>query len=278
MSVSGSAATQFIEVAGADIAYRMFGAEDGVPLVLTHRFRGTMDHWDPALLDALACERRIIVFDNAGIGASTGKPADSVPGMAFGAAVFLNALGFRRVDVLGWSLGGAVAQWLAVLHPELVRRLVLGATGPGGVPDTPPTAAQVWPTATKPVNDDEDFLYLFFPGNAVGRAAGLASLRRLDARLTASRSTVGPDAVTAQLTALRSFSAGADALYPRLAEITAPTFVANGFHDVMVPAHEAYVMAKHLPDAQLALYPRSGHAFLFQHAELFAGHVLEFLS
>lgn len=277
IAVSADAPTKSIGLPGATIAYRTMGGSDSVPLVLTHRFRGTMDHWDPALLDVLARERRVIVFDNLGVGASSGSSASSITGMAQSAAAFIAALGHDQVDVLGWSMGGAVAQRLALSAPGLVRRLVLAGTGPGAVPDPPPTPDKVWQIAAKPVNEDEDFLYLFFTGTGKSRSAGLASLRRLDERLTASQSAVEPATVNAQITAIRAYGAGSDSTYQHLHKIAVPVFVANGAHDIMVHPYNSYVLSQRLPDAQLILYPDSGHGFLFQYPEIFGQHVLEFL-
>ncbi|MFJ9370803.1 alpha/beta fold hydrolase [Nocardia sp. NPDC101769] len=266
-----------MDVGGEGIAYRSLGAASAAPLVLTQRFRGTMDHWDPELLDDLASERQVIVFDSPGIGASGGTARDSIPAMADAAAGFMAALGIARYDVLGWSMGGGVAQWLALKYPESVRRLVLAGCGPGAVPDAPKAPAKVWQVAGKDVNDDEDFLYLFYPETGEARAAGLASLRRLDRRLLASRSVVRVDAVKAQQAAIAAYASGVDSALPHLSEITAPTLAANGIHDVMVSSYEAYVLAQRIPNAYLALYPHSGHAFHFQHAHLFGRHVREFL-
>jgi pimeloyl-ACP methyl ester carboxylesterase len=274
---SASAQTQYVEIKGARIAYRSFGANAGIPLVLCQRFRGTMDHWDPALLDVLAHERPVVLFDSAGVGLSSGEAGGTIAVMAQVAGAFIDKLGFAQVDLLGWSMGGAVSQRLALDRPPLVRRAVLAATGPGGVADAPRAPDKVWQVAGKPTNDDEDFLYLFFTEDATSRKAGLASLRRLDARLTASKSTVKPEAVQAQFAALGAWSQGKDAALARLGEIFIPVLIANGTHDIMVHAYNSYVLSQRLGHAQLILYPNAGHGFLFQHPELFGRHVLEFL-
>lgn len=201
---SESAHSQYLEVNGARIAHRCFGLTAGVPLVLCQRFRGTMDHWDPALLNTLARERPVVLFDNVGVGLSSGEAANDIAGMAQAAAAFIDKLGLPQVDLLGWSLGGAVCQQLALNRPGLIRRLILAGTGPGGVADAPRAPDKVWQVAGKPVNGDEDFLYLFFTEDDTSRQAGLASLRRLDIRLTASKSGVKPETVKAQF-----------ALYPK---------------------------------------------------------------
>jgi pimeloyl-ACP methyl ester carboxylesterase len=268
------AETRYVQTPDARLGYRRFGPAGGVPLVLLARFRATLDHWDPALLDVLAGEREVIVFDNLGTGLSSGDAPDSVDGLAAGAVGLIRALGLSRVDVLGWSMGGFVAQAVALREPGLVRRLVVAGSGPGGLPDQPASPDKVWQVAGKPVNDDEDFLYLFFPETEAARAAGLASLRRLDTRLAESHAVVAPDAVKAQLVAIRSFAG----FWDRLAELTLPVLVANGAHDVMVAAYASYAMSQRLPNAKVVLYSDAGHGFLFQHSEEFGREVLRFLS
>lgn len=268
---------QTLEADGARYAYRRFGAAAGVPLVFFQRFRGTMDHWDPAFIEPIARERPVIVFDNAGVGASTGEVAPDIAGAAKAAAAFIDALGLKQIDALGWSMGGTVVQQLALDRPELARRLVLAGTGPGGVAEAPRAPDKVWQVAAKPVNDDEDFLYLFFTGSQTSREAGLASLRRLDRRLAVSKAVVKPESWKSQAGAIAAWGMGKNSAYPRLAEITAPVLVANGVHDVMISAYNSYAMVQKLPNAQLVLYPDSGHGFLFQYPETFARQVVEFL-
>lgn len=267
----------FIETAGGRFAHRRLGPANGIPLVLCHRFRATIDHWDPALLEVLAERRPVIVFDNLGVGFSTGTAADTIADMAHAAVTFIEALGYAQVDLLGWSMGGAVAQQIALDRPSLVRRLVLAGTGPGGTPDSPRAPDKVWQVAGKPVNDDEDFLYLFFTDSKPSRDAGLASLRRLDRRLSKSGAAVALESVKRQAAAIGAWGTGKDSAFPRLKEIAAPVLVANGVHDIMVHAYNSYVISQHVPSAQLVLYPDAGHGFLFQYPEQFGRHVHEFL-
>lgn len=268
---------QFVEAGGVRYAYRRFGVGSGVPLVFFQRFRGTMDHWDPAFLEVIAKERPVIVFDNAGVGASTGDVAPDIAGAARYAGAFIDALGLKQIDAIGWSMGGTVVQQLALDRPGLVRRLVLAGTGPGGVAEAPRPPEKVWQVAAKPVNDDEDFLYLFFTESQASRGAGVASLRRLDRRLAISKAVVKPESWKSQAGAIAAWGMGKNSAYPRLAEITAPVLVANGAHDVMISAYNSYAMAQKLPNAQLVLYPDSGHGFLFQYPETFGREVVAFL-
>lgn len=260
---------------GEKFAYRRFGNPDGgVPLVLCMRLRGTMDHWDPELLDLLAAGREVIVFDNRGTNFSTGTAPDTIDGLAEGAVAFIRALGLTTVDLLGWSMGGIVAQGVALHAPDLVRRLVVAGSSAGGVPDLPPTPAKVNEVLSHGTNGDEDFLYLFFPETDRARAAGLASLRRLETRLRQSTAQVQPETFRAQLTALAKFGG----YWNRQAELTLPVLVVNGAHDVMIPAYATYAMSQRLPNAKIVLYSDAGHGFLFQHPAAFADEVSRFLS
>lgn len=268
------AETQYVDGASTRFAYRRIGPRSGVPLVMAIRFRGTLDHWDPALLDVLSSERDIILFDNRGTGQSSGMAPTTIEGLAQGLLDFVDALDLSQVDLLGWSLGGYAVQVASLLRPTLVRRLIVAGSGPGRIPDLPAAPEKVWQIAGKPVNSDEDFLYLFFPETDEGRQAGLASLRRLDTRLNESHAIVGPEAAAAQRAAISSFGTG---VWDRLAELTLPVLVANGAHDVMIHAFASYAMSQRLPNAKVILYSDAGHAFLFQHAEGFGQEVLRFL-
>jgi len=258
---------------GERFHYRRFGTDSGVPLVLCMRLRGTVDHWDPELLDALAATREVVVFDNRGTSGSTGTAPTTVDGLAEGGIAFIRALGLDRVDVMGWSLGGIVAQGITLGAPELVRRLIVAGSTPAGVPDQPKPSAKVGEILTHAVNDDEDYLHLFFPETERARAAGLASLRRLDVRLATSGAAVQDETYRGQLTAVATFSG----YYDRLGELTLPVLVANGAHDVMINSYATYAMSQKLPDAKVVLYSDAGHGFLFQHVEDFAHEVDRFL-
>jgi pimeloyl-ACP methyl ester carboxylesterase len=258
-------------------AYRRFGVAGGPPLVLANRFRGTLDHWDPAFLDLLAAGREVILFDNAGVGLTSGATDPTIAGMAETLLEFLSALRLEQVDLLGWSMGGFVVQQVTLQHPDLVRRLIVAGSGPGAVPGTPPASADVWRTAAKPVNTDEDFLAMFFPSTAAARALGLASLRRLEARLLTSNAVVAPPSVAAQSAALQAWGRGEATAWQRLEELTLPMLIAGGAQDILMHPFGSYSMAGRLANAKLVLYSDAGHAFLFQHADDFTAEVLAFL-
>ncbi len=268
------------QVPSARFTYRRIGPRGGVPLVLLGRVRGTLDWWDPQLLDRLAAGHDVIVFDNVGTGYSTGTPRDSVEGLAEGAVEFLEALGLTQVDLLGWTLGGTVAQHLARERPELVRKLVVAAAGPGGqVPGAPEPNPKVRATMTKPVVSGDDLVFLFFPDTEIGRAAGREHLARVAARLAIGRPDVSEAAARGQLAAIAKDAAiPFEQVRANLESIAQPVLYATGMKDAMIPALAAYTAVQHLPHATLLIYGDAGHAFLFQHATDFAAQVTAFLA
>jgi pimeloyl-ACP methyl ester carboxylesterase len=275
--LADTARTKFVSGPSTRFAYRRFGPTGGVPLVLAARFRGTIDHWDPMFLDELAGERDVVIFDNAGIGLSSGETPRSILEMALSAVEFVLALGLGPVDLLGWSMGGYVAQTVALEHRGLVRRLVVAGSGPGGVPDAPARRERVVEVMSRPENDDEDFLPLFFPDTPPARESGRASLRRLQGRLARSHAVVKPESFAAQLAANAAWNSGINSAWERLREFRIPVLVANGAHDAIVHAYQTYAMSQRLPEAKIIIYSDAGHGFLFQHPEDFGNEVRDFL-
>jgi pimeloyl-ACP methyl ester carboxylesterase len=269
--------TQYLQTDAARYAWRRLGAAAGVPLVLIQRFGGTMDDWDPELLDRLAAGRTVLLFDNAGIGRSSGETASNFTGIAGAAAAFLDGLGLRTVDVLGWSMGGYVASHLALERPDLVRRLILASSGPGHVTSAPEIPAAPQRPGGGPADSDADYLYLNFPDTPAGRAGGASHLARLKA--LPGRFKEAPDAhsAAAQLAARQIVMTPEGSLLGRFASLSQPTLVAGGLHDVRIPIFYAFAAAQALPHAKLIIYPDAGHGFLFQLAHEFARDALQFL-
>jgi pimeloyl-ACP methyl ester carboxylesterase len=269
-----------VEGPSARFTYRRMGPQGGVPLVLLNRFRGTIDWWDPEFLDYLAAERDVIVFDNVGVGYTDGEPRDSLEGFAEGAIEFIEALGLAQADLLGWSLGGIVAQRVALRRPELVRKLVVAGSGPAGwVPGAPEFSEKVLGIMAKPDADLEDMLFLFYPETEAGRAAGHVHFDHVAHRLAAGGPPVSETAAQGMLTAAAQLLAAPfDEVQAELEAIKHPVLYANGLHDVMIPAHNSYVAAQHLDNVTLVLYSGSGHAFLFQYAKAFTKQVADFLA
>ena len=271
--------TLYVDAAGERIAYRTSGpSRPGVlPLVLAQRLRGVMDQWDPALLDGLAAERPVYWFDSTGVGLSSGSVPPSIPGMADVLIAFTEALGLGRFDLLGWSMGGYVVQTVALRRPDLVRRLIVAGSGPGAVPDAPAPPPRVMEIASKPVNVDDDYLYLFYPDTPTAMAAGRAQLGRLGHRSEPPEPMLPMESVKAQLASFGAFHEH-DAILPHLPAMTLPILYANGVHDIMIPTYNCFAAVQAAPDARLVLYPDAGHGFLFQYAEAFAREVHAFLS
>ena len=269
-----TAPTCFVEGRGIRFAYRRLGPSVGIPLVLLQHFSGNIDAWDPAVVNALAADRPVIAFDNAGVGRSTGRTPDTVEAMARDAVDFIGLLGLVEVDLLGFSLGGCVAQQIAAEHGRLVRKLILAGTAPkGGEEHLLAVLKEAFSQADAP----DLRLPLFFTPSSASQSAGLAVLARTRVRQD-DRDTDNGSAVTdPQAKALITWCATPDPDHALLRSIHQPTLVAGGSDDTMLPSNNAYSLFKALGNAQLILYPDSGHGAPFQHHEMFVSHVRTFL-
>jgi pimeloyl-ACP methyl ester carboxylesterase len=239
-----------------------------------------MDHWDPAVTDGLAASRPVILFDNAGVAGSSGETPGTIEAMADHAADFIGALGLSLVDFLGFSIGGYVAQALALRHPAIVRRLMLVGTGPRrGEPSQDPKTAE-YGASTDPATGEtglEAFLYLFFRPTETSQAAGQAFWERRHLRKTDVDPPSSPQTMAAQRAAITAWRQIEEERYSELNNIKQPTLVVNGNHDVMIPTINAYILSQQIPRAQLIVYPDSGHGSLFQFPQLFVAHGKMFL-
>ena len=264
---------------GFDYAYRdTGGSEATVPLVMLQHFRGNLDSWDPALIDTLAQARRVVTFDNAGVGGSTGTTPDTIEQMARDALAFLAAMGLRQVDLLGFSIGSFVTQQIALTRPMMVRRLVLASAAPQGAAGMHGWAPEVMGAVGTPHTSPEAYLEVFFARSAASRQAGKEALQRMYAR-TEDRDTATTWATReAQYDAVCTWGIPAHALLQRLSAIDMPVFVANGDSDPMILPHYSYLLAGLIPHARAKIYPDSAHGFLFQHHAEFAADVEAFLT
>jgi pimeloyl-ACP methyl ester carboxylesterase len=270
-----TAPTRYVEGRGIRFAYRQLGPSSGTPLVLLQHFSGNIDAWDPAVVNALAADRPVIAFDNAGVGRSTGQTPDNVAAMARDAVTFINLLGFSDVDLLGFSLGGCVAQQIAAENGRLVRKLILVGTAPKGGEEH---LLAVLQEALFKMDVPDPRLPLFFTPSSASQAAGLAFLKRARVR-TEDRDTDGGSAVTdPQAKALITWCATPDPEHAMLHAIKQPALVICGSNDTMLPAENTYTMFKAMSNAHLMLYPDSSHGALFQHHEAFVSHVRTFLN
>jgi pimeloyl-ACP methyl ester carboxylesterase len=264
---------------GITYAYRRFGnvESDRTPVVFLQHFRGNLDNWDPTLVDGIAATREVILLDNTGVGFSSGRVPRTVTEMARDAIEFLDALELSTVDLLGYSLGGMVAQEIALLRPWMVRRLVLAGTGPRGGHQMHGWIFDIEQTARAASPGLEDLLRIFFDVTETSRALGLAFAQRIFSRKEGRDKPNGPEVVRAQYDAIVEWGIPDAGQLNRLAGITQPTLVANGINDRMIPTINSQILADHLPNARLRIFPDASHGFLFQYPTEFAALVNGFL-
>jgi pimeloyl-ACP methyl ester carboxylesterase len=268
--------TRMIAIGGVHFAYRELGPNSGVPVIFLHHLMAVLDDWDPRVIDGIAAQRRVIAFDNRGVGASGGSVPTTIEEMGRDAIAFIRALGLKQVDVLGFSLGGGVAQMVALQAPDLVRRMILAGTGPrggGGIAEVTRVAAIAYLKAALTLSDARNFL--FFPRTPDGKRAAKDYFARLKERSTNRDRPISLQARRAQLKAIMNAGKSAP---DDLAAITQPVFVANGDCDLMVASHLSADMAHRLPNSRLTIYPNSGHGGVFQHYRDFVPAVLDFLA
>jgi pimeloyl-ACP methyl ester carboxylesterase len=267
--------TQFVEAEGTRYAYRRFGKAAAVPLLFLEYFNSNMDGWDPALTNSLAADYEVILFDNAGVGASGGETPYTVVEMTHRCVAFCRALGMKAIDVVGFSLGGMIAQQLALDHPHLVQRLILLGTGPRG-------GEGMTFTELSPEEQADPVAFLLgalFSPSETSQAAGREYLKRLESRKEDRDLPVSRDSAVAQLAAIREWGTiPPTGRYATLKNITHPALIVHGNKDIVVPPINAFILAEHLPNAQLIVYSDSSHGAQYQHAKIFLEHVKLFLS
>ena len=297
-----TAPTQCVEANGIRFAYRRFGkAPDfdpylfldgidpeylvelndsiGVPLVFNQHFTGTMDHWDPAVTDGLAKGREVILFDNAGVSSSSGEVPTTFEQMGANAIAFIKALGLKRVDVLGFSIGGFVAQEMTLQAPDLVRRLVLVGTGPRGgqnMATLTPEAQQIFGATYKV--PEELWLKVHFTDSEASQAAGREFLKRFLRRTENRDPEVNEKVAPAQIEAIGKWGMQREGSYEYLKAILQPTLVINGDNDVIIYSINSWILQQNIPNAQLIIYPDANHGSQYQYPQRFVRHVSEFLS
>jgi pimeloyl-ACP methyl ester carboxylesterase len=262
---------------GVDYAYRDTGG-GAVPLVLLQHFRGNLDNWDPALIDDLAAARRVVTFDNAGVGGSTGTTPDTIEQMARDAVAFLAAMEFSQADLLGFSIGSFVAQQIALVRPAIVRRLVLASSAPQGAAGMHGWAPEVIGAIGTPKTSPEEYLGVFFTQSAASQQAGKEALGRMYARTLDRDQATAWATREAQYDAVCAWGIPDHALLQRLSGIDLPVFVANGDSDPMILPRYSYLLAGLIPHARVKIYPDAAHGFLFQHHAEFAANVEAFLA
>ncbi|WP_267061187.1 alpha/beta fold hydrolase [Streptomyces mirabilis] len=264
---------------GVTDQYRRFGhpSAGSVPLVFFQHFRGTLDSWDPQLIDTIAAKREVILVDNVGVGGSTGTTPSTIQQMALDAIDFIDALKLPRYDLLGFSIGGEVAQEVALRRPWQVRRVVLAGTGPQGGVDQRASDPNILQRALKDNPGPEDYLFLFFKPTASSQAAGTKFLQRLGQRTNDHDAPSSLATRDHQLTAWSDWGIPDKSKLVRLKALFQPVLVADGDSDILMPPMNSHLLAKYLPNAQLHIYPDAGHGFLDQYAVKFGTEVNAFL-
>ncbi|RKT10321.1 pimeloyl-ACP methyl ester carboxylesterase [Paraburkholderia sp. RAU2J] len=276
---SSNAETRYADVSGLRYAYRRFGNRNGgLPVICLQHFTGTLDNWDPAIVDALAEDREVILFENAGVGRSSGHVPTTIAQMAQHVMRFVDALSLARIHILGFSLGGFLAQDIAIARPALVERLIISGSAPeggaGAGMDRPELLA-IYTDGDMPPN--EKLKRLFFPATTDGQAAAEAFVGRLETRSAERDVPAGAEVATAQLQAMIAWANWNGDVREKLGRIAHPVLVTNGDNDIMIPTANSFALAEGLPNATLIVYPNSGHGALFQYAQSYVAHVREFL-
>lgn len=269
--------TQTITAGGVSYAYRELGkSHGGTPVVFLVHLAAVLDNWDPRIVDGIAAKHHVITFDNRGIGASSGSPSNSMEQMADDAIDFTKAMGFKQVDLLGFSMGGMIAQEMVLKEPQLVRKMILAGTGPAG--------GEGISTVARVANYDlirgfftrqDPKQFLFFTRTPQGIEAGKAFLARLQERSENRDKEISVSAYVAQLQALSAWGQKKPA---DLSVIKQPVLVVNGDDDRMVPTPNSHDLARRLPNSQLTIYPDAGHGAVFQFHDDFVRRTLEFLA
>lgn len=270
-----TAPTKSVDVKGTKYTYRSFGKQGGIPIIFLQHFTGTMDNWDPAVTNALAKNHHVILFNNKGVSTSSGKTPDAIAEMAKDAVDFITTLGYRQVDLLGFSLGGFIAQDIATNQSSLVRKLVLAGTGPigsEGITNLESVINEGFKDG--PANA---LVNLFFTKSEESINAGRAFMRRLQQRTIARDTPSTNETITAQAKAIITFGYQKDDGYKQLLAIKQPVLIVNGSSDLIVPTVNSYVLSQHIPDSKLIIWSNAGHGGLFQYHEDFVSEVETFL-
>jgi pimeloyl-ACP methyl ester carboxylesterase len=272
--------TQFQDIGGVSLAYRHFGKEGAPPVVCLQHFTGTMNNFDPIHTNRLAQDRPVILVDYQGVGRSGGKTPDSMPAIAADIIAFVKALGLKKIDLFGFSIGGMVAQQVALDAPELVRRILLAGNGPSAGEGMQEFSPEVLEIVNRPNSTNQErSLDLFFAKSPTSYGAGKAWLKRIAARKLDREPEAKPQVAEAQLVALAKWGAiPTTDRYGDLKKIKQRTLVVNGKNDIMVPTINSYILQQQLPDARLILYPDSGHGSHFQFSEEFAEEAARFFA
>lgn len=268
--------TQFVEANGIKFAYRSYGKEGGIPVIYLNHLTANLDNCDPRIMDAIAAKRTIISFDYRGIGATTGRQGESLADMAKDGIAFIYALGYNQVDIVAFSMGGFITQEILLVEPQLVRKAILAGTGPRGGAGIPDVVGRTYGDIFRGLLSFRDpKFYLFFNQNKIGKAAARDFLSRLKERKENRDKKVKLYALKKQLKAIKDWG---NEKPMDLSVFKLPVFIANGDNDRMVPSPLSNDMAKRFPNAEIKIYPNSGHGGIFQYHKEFIPQAIEFLN
>lgn len=267
--------TKFVEANGIKIAYRSYGKEGDIPVIYLNHLTANLDNCDPRIMDAIAAHRHIVSFDYRGVGATSGEQGTSIPDMAKDAIAFIHALGYKQVDIVAFSMGGFITQEILLIEPALVRKIILAGTGPRGGEGVSDVVGLTYKDVFKGIFTFRDpKFYLFFTQNKVGKEAARDFLKRLNERTENRDKKVKLSVLKKQLKAIADWGHATPA---DLSVFKHPVLVANGDHDRMVPTPNSYDLAKRFPNAEIIIYPNSGHGGIFQYHKEFITQALRFL-
>jgi len=271
-----TAVTQFITAGDTKFAYRILGNKTGIPLVMISALGNSMDDWDPAITNGLAQQYKVVIFDIQGVGSSGGLTPSNIPDMAKGVVTFISALGYNKVNLLGFSMGSFISEQIALTNPNLVNKIILTGTGPKGaegLSNLPNTLA-----STAGLSPEEFFLAGFFAPSAESQSAGKLSYERIQKRIVNRDSPVNNESATAELTAVLGWAQPDPDALNELKNITKPVLIAQGENDILVPVNNAINMSKSIPNAQLIVYKDAAHGAIYQYHDEFIRAALDFLS
>jgi len=271
-----SAETQFISVNNTLYAYRILGSKEGIPLIMFQHFTGNMENWDPDLINGLAEHFKVIIFDNKGVGGSEGTSPDNISDMAKDAESFIDALGYKKVNLFGFSMGGFITQQIALNRPEIVNKMILAGTGPKGGEGI--TDILIPLNVVSTMGPDDSKLYLFYSPSESSRTAGKQILERMRERQADRDPDATQETIMAQLKAILSWGQPDNEFKEKLRTIDIPVLVVNGTNDIVVPTINSYHLVQYLPNAKLSLYPDANHGAIFQYHDLFLEEAIPFLT
>lgn len=266
----------YIKYNGVTFAYRELGEKKGIPILMFNHLAATLDNWDPILVDTLANEYRIIVFDNLGIGGSAGMVQDSIQEMAKSAYDFIKAMNLEKVHVLGMSMGGFVVQELLEIAPQVIDKVILAATGPrGGVGIDKVTSITFLDMFRASIRGVDPKRFLFFNHDNTGKKEALKFLERINSRKEEYKD--GPISVKSFLKQLKAIKKWSKEQSSNLSSFDFDILLVNGDNDRMVPTINTHNMHQQIKKSKMIIYANSGHGAIFQFPKRFANDVDSFI-